>query len=1084
MAMKITLPAYRKLLAVFAVLLGILVAAPQAMAAPVTVTGTVLDKDGLEVIGGLVEIKGTQTRVLTDINGQYSISVPHPRKDVLVFSYVGTETKEEPVGGRTKIDVILAPKAEALEEVVVIGYATVKRKDLTGSVASVKGTDMVKTPGGDATQALAGRMSGVQIVQTDGQPGATPSVRVRGGISITQDNSPLYIIDGVPNEDGMSNINPNDIESIDVLKDASATAIYGSRGANGVVVITTKSGSQAEGKSKVTFDAYVGWRKLSKRLEELSTEEFVLADYERTIGRLSGTSAENGGMNSWQQRYGGFGDIHTNYGNRPGIDWLDETMGRTTLTQSYRVGVSGGTNKLNYYMSYGYFDDEGAMIHSGSEKHSIAGNIRAEVSKRLSVNGRFSYDVQKIYGAGVAGNGTNSGGSNVDARFNKLAQILAYRPTIGIRGVDSDLLLYDDPILQDDSGNTLVNPVLAAASERDDRKVRTIQAVGGITFRLGKGWTFRSTNGTRYQNTSRSLFYGPNSILGRRSGIHGSVRKTEVGSFSTSNVLTYDRRLKKIHHVVFQLGQEYVKRWTQFVEAGVRDLPTDDFLLNDMALGTPSAVSSSYNDNDKLFSFFGRVNYDYNSKYIFTATFRADGSSKFGKNNKWGYFPAVSAAWRLSEEQFISDLNVFSDLKLRAGYGLAGNNRIGSYNSLALMSSILTAVGNTTRPGFAATQIPNPDLKWESNKTFNLGVDLGFFNQRLTVSPEFYINRSNNLLLNATLPMSSGFQTMLINAGATKNVGIDVTINSVNISNRDLQWTSTLTLTHNKNTITSLVGGESQLYEARFGFNQNTHLLEEGKPIGQFYGLVTDGLYQVDDFDYNPRTKQYTLKEGVPYQTNPNLVRPGMWKFVDRDGNGVIDENDKTVIGNAAPKLYGGFNNTLNWKGFDLSVFLTFSIGNDVLNATKLVSAKVGTQNNNALDIVNSSNRWMTINSQGNVVYDPDELRALNHGKTIPAYYDLENGDNYVHSWAVEDASYLKLSNITFGYTLEKLPALKKLGLNKVRLYFTGNNIATITKYTGFDPEVSTMRSPLTPGVDFGAYPLSRTFIFGANLVF
>lgn len=875
----------RRTIAAIVAVIALVMCAPLAFAAPKTVTGTVLDGEGLEVIGGLVEVKGTKTKVVTDLNGVYTIEVANPRKAVLVFSYLGCETKEEPVNGRTKVDVVLQPNVQSLDEVVIIGYAAVKRKELTGSVSSVKGSDMMKTPGGDATQALAGRMSGVQIVQTDGQPGATPSVRVRGGISITQDNSPLYIIDGVPNEDGMSNINPNDIESIDVLKDASATAIYGARGANGVVLITTKSGADSDGKSTVNFDAYVGWRRLANRLQELSTAEFVLADYERTIGRLS-TSPEDGGMNSWQQRYGGFADIMTNYGNRPGIDWLDRTMGRTTLAQSYRLTVSGGSKKLNYYMSYGYYNDEGAMIHSGSDKHSISANIRAEISKRLSINGRVSYDVQQITGAGVAGNGTNTGGSNVDARFNKLAQILAYRPTIGIRGEDSELLLYDDPILQDDSGNTLVNPVRAAGDEKDDRKMRTIQAVATLTFKLGRGWTFRSTNGTRYQNTSRTLFYGPNSILGRRSGIYGSVRKTEAGSFSTSNVLTYDKRIKKQHHVVFQLGQEYVKRWNRYVETGVRDLPTDDFILDDMQIGTPSQANSYYNDDDRLLSFFGRLNYDFESKYIFTATFRADGSSKFGKNNRWGYFPAVSAAWRLGEEDFIKDLRIFSDLKVRAGYGLAGNNRIGSYNSLALMSTILTAIGESTRPGYASTQIANPDLKWESNKTFNVGIDLGFFNNRLTIAPEFYINNSNNLLLNATLPMSSGYQTMLINAGATRNTGIDITINSVNIANRNLQWNSTLTLTHNQNKITKLVGGTSQLYEARFGFNQNTHLLQEGKPVGQFYGLVTDGLYQVSDFDYNPRTKEYTLKEGVPYQTNPNLVKPGMWKFKDLDNDG------------------------------------------------------------------------------------------------------------------------------------------------------------------------------------------------------
>lgn len=1054
-------------------------------AAPVTVTGTVLDAGGEEIIGAVVEVKGTNTKVITDVTGGYTIQVPNPKKDILVFSFLGCLPKEEPVNGRTKIDVILQPNVQTLDDVVVIGYATVQRKDLTGSVASVKGAEMIKTPGNDPTQALAGRMAGVQIVQSDGQPGAVPTIKVRGGMSITQDNSPLYIIDGVPNEDGLSNVNPNDIESIDVLKDASATAIYGSRGANGVVLITTKSGGDADGSATINFDAYWGVRKLANRLQVLSLPEFVLADYERTLGGLTSNSAENGGMNTWQRRYGGFADIYENYGpGRPGIDWLGETMGRNTFTQAYRLTLSGGSKKLNYYISYGFYDDEGAMVYSGSDKHSISANLRAEINKRVSVNGRVNYDVQNIHGAGVAGNGTNTGGSNVDARFNKLNQILVYRPTIGLQGDDRDLLFVDDPLLLDDSGNVLVSPVLAAASEKDDRKIRTIQAVATLTFKLGRGWQFRSTNGTRYQNTSRTLFYGSNSILGRRSGIYGSVRKTEAGSFSTSNVFSYDKRIKKINHVSLQFGQEYVKRWQQYVETGVKDLPTDDFILNDMAIGTPSAANSYFNDDDKLLSFFGRANYDYDSKYFLTATFRADGSSKFAKGHQWGYFPAVSAAWRISGEEFMKNLTAVSELKIRAGYGLAGNNRIGSYNSLALMSTILTAVGETTLSGYAPTTIPNPNLTWESNKTFNIGLDMGFFNNRLSVSPEFYINNSNNLLLEAPVPESSGYTTMLINAGATRNVGIDVTINTVNIATRNFQWTSTLTLTHNKNKVTKLEGGDKQFYEARFGFNQNTHLLEVGKPIGQFYGLVTDGLYQVDEFTYNPRTRQYTLKEGIPYQTNPNLVQPGMWKFKDLNGDGIIDENDKTVIGYAQPKLYGGFNNSFNYRNFDLSLFLTFSVGNDVLNATKLTASRVGTKNQNALNVVNSSNRWMTIDDKGNLVTDPTALAALNEGKTIAAYYDLESGDEYIHSWAVEDASFLKISNLTFGYTLENKRYLSKAGISKLRLYFTANNIHTFTKYTGFDPEVSTMRSPLTPGVDFGAYPLSRTFLFGLNVTF
>lgn len=1044
-----------------------------------TVTGNVIDDLGEPVIGGSVRLKDGKATAITDIDGNFSIEVPNVKKGVLIFTYVGMADQTVELRGKKTVKVAMKPAAVALQDVVAIGYATVRRKDLTGSVSSVKGDDLLSTPGGDATQALAGRLAGVQIVTSDGQPGASPSVRVRGGISITQSNDPLYVIDGVPSEDGMSNVNPGDIETIDVLKDASATAIYGSRGANGVVVITTKSGSSSKGKGSVSFDAYFGLRRLAKHLDVLSSEEFVLADYERTVGWATNPT---GNAVGWQNRYGGFVDIAENYANRPGIDWLDETMGRTTTTQSYRASVSGGVEGVDYYMSYGYFNDEGAMINSGSYKHSIAGNIRARISKRLTIGGRVNYDYINTKGAGVAGNGTNEGGSNVDARFNKLVQILQYRPVIGLTGSDQDLLAGYDPLL-DENNDQLVNPVLAANSERDDRKQRTFSASANLSFNMGRGWTFRNNTGMRHQTYDRELFFGSNSIMGRRDGIHGTVSHNEYNSFNISNVISYDRRINKRHRVTVQIGQEYSARSTKTLSASVTNLPSDDFILNDAALGTPSAISTSYNDDDKLLSFFGRVNLTYNDRYMLSATFRADGSSKFGKNNKWGYFPAVSAAWRIKEEKWFADLTWLSDLKVRAGYGLAGNNRIGSYNSLAMMNAIMAAMGGSVKPGYVASNIPNPDLKWEANKTFNFGIDFGAFNQRITVSPEFYINESNDLLLNALVPLSSGYTTMLLNAGATRNIGIDLAISSVNFSSPQFSWRTTLNLSHNKNKVVRLTGESRQLYEARFGFNQSTHLLEVGAPVGQFYGFETEGLYQVSDFNYNERTRTYTLKEGVPCQGNAATVRPGMWKFRDRDGNGVIDENDKAVIGNASPKIYGGLTNNFFYRNFDLSVFLTFSIGNDVLNATKLINAKTGVQNTTALAVSSSSNRWMTINAAGDIVTDPAELEALNRGKTIAAYYDMEQGDNYIHSWAVEDASYLKLSNITLGYTFPER-RISRLGLKKLRLYFTGHNLACLTKYSGFDPEVSTMRSGLTPGVDFGAYPLSRSFIFGLNVTF
>ena len=791
-----------------------------AYAQSLTVTGKVIDSEGYEVIGGSVTIKGAAgVGTVTDVNGNYSLKVNDASKDVLVFSYVGMTSQEVKVDGRSVIDVTLKADAVMLEEVVAIGYATVKRKDLTGSVASVNSKELSKVPTSDITQALAGRMAGVQVMQSEGAPGASISIRVRGGISITQSNEPLYIIDGFPSEDGMSTLDPAEIETIDILKDASATAIYGARGANGVVVITTKSGGK-EGKATVTFDSYVGFKKVAKKLDVLSTREFALLDYERRY--YSAFTAKNStqedldkAVANFEALYGKYADIDANYANRAGIDWQDQTLGRTALTQNYRVGVSGGTDKLNYNLAYSYYDEEGAMVYSGNKKHNISFNMNHKLNDRLSITARISYDQMKIYGMG-----TSEGGD----RFNKMQHILQYRPMVGINGTDDLLLGDEDPLLVDDTGNVMQNPLLSAAEETKDREYRTFQANGGFTLKLIKGLSFRNTTGMRYQTRRNDTFYGDKSITAKRSSINGSIQNIENSSFQTSNVLNYNWAGKG-HDITAMLGQEYVNRWNRSFSAAAANFPNDDIGLGDLSLGLPTAVSSSENYDDKLLSFFARFNYGFKDKYLFTASFRADGSSKFGKNNKWGYFPAFSAAWRLGEEEFIKNLNIFSDLKVRLGYGMAGNNRIDSYVSLPMLTSVTYPNGDSTQPGYVSKQIPNPNLKWEANKTFNFGLDFGFFNQRLTISPEFYINRSSNLLLNAKLPTSSGYDSMVINAGETENKGIDLTINSTNIMTKDFTWNTAVTLSHNKNSVKKLTGEDVQLWEASFGYNQNTHIM-------------------------------------------------------------------------------------------------------------------------------------------------------------------------------------------------------------------------------------------------------------------
>lgn len=1033
------------------------------------VTGKVIDNEGSEAIGVNVAVKGSKgVGTITGIDGCFKLKVNSLDKAILIFSYIGMKTQEIPIKGRERIDVMLQPDNQVLDEVVVIGYGTSKRGDLTGSVVSVKNEELMQTPTGDLSQALAGRVAGVQITQSEGEPGASVSIRVRGGISITQSNEPLYIIDGFPSEDGMNELDPAEIESIDILKDASSTAIYGARGANGVVVITTKKGGKGKHKMQLSFDSYIGIQKIARTLPVLSTREFVLLDYERSL-----TFKGESGIKSFQDRYGSFREIDANYADREGINWQEETLGRVTTSQNYRVNLTGEGKEVKYSFNYSYFKNLGAMLYSGTDKHNISLNVSHDTGKRFLANARFNYSQYKVYGMGT---------SEQSTRFNKMEHILQYRPTVGIYGNDKDLLLGEDPLLEDDETNPMQSPVVSAAEERKKKLQRILQVNGGFTYKFSKHLNFRNTIGVRYQNIRQDIFYGERSITGQRSSINGYIQYNEKGSFQTSNVLNYEQRWQGNKKLNIMVGQEWVASWTKFLKAEAKNFPNNDIGLDDMNLGLPSSITSGSNDDDRLISFFTRANYNYKERYLLTATLRADGSSKFSNAHKWGFFPSVSVAWRLSEEEFIKQLEIFSDLKLRTGYGLAGNNRIDSYYSLDILQSSNYPQGDTNSPGYVPYAITSRKLKWESNATFNIGIDMGFLEQRLTISPEFYINKSSNLLLNSRVPSSSGFTTMLRNIGKTRNVGFDLTITSVNIQNKHLNWTTSLNLSYNRNRIEALSGEEYFLEEASFGYNSKTHKIEVGRPIGQFYGYRTLGVYQVSDFEYNASTQEWKLKEGVPVPTYTTNVRPGIWKFADTDGNGTIDEQDKTVIGNASADFYGGFNNSLKFRQWDLNIFFNFSYGAEVLNATKLTNSKAGKANYNVLNVVNSTQRWMTINRDGKLVTDPEELSILNAGRTVASIYDLEQGDNYIHSWAVEDASFLRLSTLSIGYTFNR-QQLRHIGLQRMRLYFAGSNLWLWTPYTGYDPEVSTKGSNLTPGVDFGAYPRNRSFVFGINFV-
>lgn len=564
------------------------------LAQTLTITGKVVDEEGLEVIGANIRVKGNASvGTITGLDGAYSIRAE--AKDVLQFSFIGMATQNVPVKGRTKIDVQLKQDNKMLDEVVVIGYGTSKRSDLTGSVVSVKSDDLMKTPTSDVTQALAGRVAGVQVTQSEGGPGSSISIRVRGGISITQSNEPLYVIDGFPSEDGMAELDPGEIESIDILKDASATAIYGARGANGVVVITTKNGGKEDSRLSVSFDSYIGFAKIARKLPVLSSEEFVTLDYERNL-YLNGEE----GVTRFQNVYGSFREIQENYAER-GIDWQEEVLGRTTTSQNYRVNISGGNKNTSYSLGYAYFKNLGAMVYSGDEKHNVSLNLSHKGNKRLSVNARVNFTQSKVYGMGT---------SEGNARFNKMEHILQSRPVAGINGTEEELLQGEDPLYVDDESNPMQNPLISAQQEQDDRMTRTFQLNGGLNYRLGKRWFFRSTIGTRYQILRRDRFYGELSSTAKRSSINGSIQYSENGSFQTSNVLNYEYKTKK-QKFTAMWGQEWVSRWTRWVVSSATNFPNNDIGLDDMSLGTPGSITSNVNYDDKLISFFSRLNYNW-----------------------------------------------------------------------------------------------------------------------------------------------------------------------------------------------------------------------------------------------------------------------------------------------------------------------------------------------------------------------------------------------------------------------------------------------------------------------------------------
>ena len=1034
------------------------------------ITGKVTDSSGGALPGVSIVVKGTTTGTITDDNGSFSLQVTTDAK-TLMFSFVGMKSQEITISGKNSVNVVMEEDAIGLEEVVAVGYGTARRKDLTGSVSSVSGTTLKDIPVSSAAQAMVGRMAGVQVTKTEGSPDAEIKIRVRGGGSITQDNSPLYIVDGFP-VDKIDDVAPTDIESIDILKDASSTAIYGARGANGVILITTKSG--VVGKGKISYNTYYGVKGITKTLDVLNPYEYVYWQHELQSG-----------LPQFERYFGDFGDFGL-YKQMKGVDWQDEVFGRTGTTGYHNLTFTGGSKDSKYNVSLTRNDEKEIMIGSGYSRTNLTIKTFHKINNWLTVDLNTRLADSELQGAGTSSN-------------FRLSHAVQYRPVNGLMDfVDYELTTED----YEAASAYILNPVQQTNDDYRRSKNLTFNFNGAAIIKFSKDLTYRFEFGTQYGEKTNKRFYGihTSDVINYGGQPIASVEKSDSKSYRLANTLTYTKKdFLPGNNLSVMVGEELSSYRYDLTQSLARYFPKYiDAIsaLSMMQLGVADPITTNDYPANKISSFFGRANYDYRGKYLASATLRADGSSKFAPQSQWGYFPSAALAWRISDEKFMTSAEKWlSDLKLRFSYGKSGNNRI---SDNAWRKTFYTRSGNAFLDGnetnrttimLPSTILSNPKLKWETTITRNSGLDFSLFKQRVSGSVEVYQNTTQDLLISATIPSSTGYSNQWQNIGQTSNKGLEFVLNANVVEKRDFRLSMSFNIGFNKNRIDKL--GETKEWEQTSGWTYadgptGDYLIKEGGQIGLMYGYETEGMYSFDDFTY--ANGVYTIKEGVSNNsavTGALRFGPGSLKLKDQNGDFVVDNaNDKVVIGNANPKHTGGFNLTAQYKGLDFSTFFNWVYGNNIYNANKLYFTAYNSSRTfkNLLNIMNSDNRFIYMDKQtGLEVTDPTALAEMNKNATI---WSAEMKLTPLHSWAVEDGSFLRLNNATLGYSLPD-NLLNKLRIQKFRIYFTAYNLWTWTKYSGYDPEVDTQRStPLTPGVDFCAYPRSRSYNIGLNLEF
>ncbi|MFM6975545.1 MAG: SusC/RagA family TonB-linked outer membrane protein [Sphingobacteriaceae bacterium] len=1068
----------------FALTFGVLVSNAQTR----QISGTVTDKSSASTLPGVtVTIKGTKIGVSTDANGLFKLSIPTEGKTVLVFKSIGYTDKEVEVGTKKQVNVELVENATALNEVVIsIGYGTVAKEALTGSVSSISAKDLADFPVSTAAEALAGKLAGVTATTTEGSPGADILIRVRGGSSLTSDNSPLYIVDGIQVENALSILSPNEIKSIDVLKDVASTSIYGSRGANGVVIITTKSGK--DGRTVVSFDTYAGVRQIVNKLDVMNPSEFVQYQYE-----LYNNNTSQLVKDAFTSKYGTYEDLDI-YKNIPNVDWQDKVFGRQAFSNTQVLNLSGGNKTATYNFTLNNTKEDGIMLESGFKRTFASFRFDNKVSDKIRAGVNLRYSKQQIEGAGTTNTGSQGN--------NRLRNAVRYQPYTG--GGDSGDLFDMDYLT-----TFLTNPISLAYQElKYDNRTDMITSAYA-SYQATKSLSFKSTIGMNFTDRKVSSFSGPLTGVARNNaglpvvGLDNSNGTT----FINTNTISFKPKLGKNHDFEILAGQELNKYDVKSNGSTTKWFPLNITASEAFAsiqkaeppVGSVQDKPTSSEGGSRQLSFFARTSYGYKGKYLLTLNYRRDGSSYFAADKRWGDFPSAQLAWRVTEEKFIKNLNLkwLDNFKVRASYGMAGNNRIGQDLYRTLFSANSTSGGYAASDGsvttglIAGSVLANPNVTWEKNISSNIGFDIDLFNNRFSANVDLYDNQTKDLLLNANIPTINGYSTQQQNVGKTQNKGVELQLNAVVAKSSKFSYNMGLNLSFNKNKILGLQSGVTS-YVAQSGWVNSLadFLIEVGKPVGQFYGFVSDGRYTVDDFTYTQNSSTgvytYTLKTDVPNSyvllgnKNP---QPGDMKVkkLSSSSSMMISNDDKTVLGNSQAKFTGGFNNQFTFKNFDMSLFLNFSVGNKVYNANTIeFTTQYNMKDNNLLASMN--NRWKNFDANGVKVTDPVLLTEMNTNTTL---WTPTTGNYELVSYAIEDGSFLRISNLTLGYSLPQ-SLLKRSGfISKLRIYGTVNNLHTFTKYTGYDAEANTRRSnPLTPGIDYAAYPRSRYVLAGINLTF